>query len=165
MCLLVLIVDFGPPALELALLSSHNCVQDAGWALNNPLPPMRPAAGSWNPPPLTGVLCCLEHNVFFVSTRSNPSGGPQGELGFCCALLAVTLLRWSTSSSMVCMNSTPVKPAAGPTLGRGDCVYFFAVYQGCRRSTGIGDCPWNRSYLKSSALRTSMEMQAFARPV
>ena len=34
-------VDFGPSVLELALLSSHKCVQDAGWVLNNPRPTMR----------------------------------------------------------------------------------------------------------------------------
>ena len=66
--------------------------------------------------------CVLRYaRTFFV--RSNPLEGPQGLLGFCCVILAGTLLWWSIRNSIVQTAQDP-RALVGFVLCR-----FFVVYR------------------------------------
>ena len=103
-------------------------------------PPMWPSA-------LTGVLsyrirehvCCgtLAHFA-----RSNPLEGPQGLLGFCCVILAGTLLWWSIRNSILVQTALDPRALVGFVL-----CGFLVVYRIALPSCGVGDHSANGCYL------------------
>ena len=86
-------------------------------------------------------VCCLI-GIWRLFVRSNPFGGPQGILGFCCVLLAGTLLRWSIRNSILVQTALDPRALVGFVLCR-----FFVVYRIALPSCGVGDRSANGCFL------------------
>ena len=105
-------------------------------------------------------MCCLI-GIGSILVRSNPFGGPQGILGFCCVLLAGTLLRWSIRNSILVQTALDPRALVGFVLCR-----FFVVYRIALPSYGVGDHSANGCFLiPETALGTLAGIPAYGKIV